>query len=137
LSESIDIDEKRLDDLQKILLQLSKLSISSGNMDDILDINHETFLDLLEKEEGINKKEKLYLAFSLGKLLQTFATEMGEKIFHLEEDHDERIKSIGKKFACEVTKSLTLSKIDNLKLNLREKLKANFWAGFYNSKFYG
>lgn len=138
LSKSIDIDEKRLDDLQKILLQLSKLSISSGNLDDILGINHETFLDFLEKEEGINKKEKLYLAFSLGKLLQVFATEMNEKISLLEEDHDERIKSVGKKFSCEMTKSMTLSKIDNLKgLNLREKLKACFWAGIHNERFYG
>lgn len=138
LSESLGIDENRSNDLQKILLKLSKLSISSGSMDDITDIDHEMYSDLLEKEEGINNKEKLYLSFSLGKLLQMFATEMGEKISHLEEDHDERIKSIGKRFSCEMTKSMTLSKIDNLKgLNLREKLKSCLWAGVHNEKFYG
>lgn len=138
LRESLGIDENRFNDLQKILLQLSKLSISSGNLDDILEINHKTFLDLLEKEEGINNKERLYMAFSLGKLLQSFATEMNEKISRLEEDRDERIKSIGKRYACEITKSLTLSKIDNLGgLNLREKLKSSFWAGVHNERFYG
>lgn len=138
LRESLGVDENRFNELQKILLKLSKLSTSSGNLDDILYINHETFLDLLEKEEGINNKERLYLAFGLGKLLQAFATEMSEKISHLEEDHDERIKSIGKRHACEITKSLTLSKIDNLEgLNLREKLKSSLWAGVHNEKFYG
>lgn len=138
LNESLGIDENRFEELQQILLKLSKLSTSSENLDDILDIKHETFLDLLEKEEGINNRERLYLAFSLGKLLQTFATEMGEKISHLEEDRDERIKSIGKRFSCETTKSLTLSKINNLGgLNLREKLKACFWAGIHNERFYG
>lgn len=138
LNESLGIDENRFNELQKILLELSKLSTSSGSLDDILDINHETFLDLLEKEEGINNKEKLYLAFSIGKLIQEFAIEMGEKISHLEEDRDERIKSIGKRFSCEITKSLTLSKIDNLGgLNIREKLKATLWAGVHNERFYG
>ncbi len=140
-NKSLGIDENRFNELKKILLQLSELSISSGNLDDILDIldiNHETFLDLLEKEEGTNKKEKLYLAFSIGKLMQEFVTEIGEKISHLEEDHDERIKSIGKRHACEITKSLTLSKIDNLRgLNLREKLKSCLWAGVHNERFYG
>jgi hypothetical protein len=137
-NESLGIDENRFNELQKILLQLSKLSTSSGNLDDILGISHETFLDLLEKDEGTNKKEKLYLAFSIGKLIQAFATEMGEKISHLEGDHDERIKSIGKRFSCEITKSLTLSKIDNLGgLSLREKLKSALWAGVHNEKFYG
>lgn len=138
LNESLGIDENRLNELQKILLQLSKLSIGSGSMDDITDIDHEMYLDLLEKEEEINVKERLYLAFSLGKLIQEFATEMGEKIPHLEEDRDERIKSIGKRFSCEITKSLTLSKINNLGgLNLREKLKSSLWAGIHNEKFYG
>lgn len=138
LNESLGIDENRFNELQKILLQLSKLSIGSGSMDDITDIDHEMYLDLLEKEEEINVKERLYLAFSLGKLIQEFATEMGEKIPHLEEDRDERIKSIGKRFSCEITKSLTLSKINNLGgLNLREKLKSSLWAGIHNEKFYG
>jgi len=138
LNESLSIDENRFEELRQILLKLSKLSTSTGNLDDILDIKHETFLDLLEKEEGINNdKERLYLAFSTGKLLQTFATEMNEKISHLEEDRDERIKSIGKRFSCEMTKSLILSKINNLGgLNLREKLKASLWAGVHNERFY-
>ncbi len=136
LSESLGIDENRLNDLQKILLKLYKLSIGSGSMDDITDINHEMYLALLEKEEGISHKERLYLAFIGGRVLQQLVTEFKEKLPSLEEDRDERIKSIGKRYACEVNKSLTLSKIDNLKLNLREKLKANFWAGIHNQRFY-
>lgn len=138
LNESLGIDEDRLNELQKILLKLSKLSIGSGSMDDITDINHEMYLDLLEKEEGISHRERLYLAFSEGSILQQLVTEFNEKFPSLEEDIDERIKSIGKRYACEISKSLTLSKIDNLGgLNLREKLKSSFWAGVYNERFYG
>jgi len=138
LNESLGIDEDRLNELQKILLKLSKLSIGSGSMDDITDIDHEMYLDLLEKEEGISHRERLYLAFSEGSILQQLVTEFNEKFPSLEEDIDERIKSIGKRYACEISKSLTLSKIDNLGgLNLREKLKSSFWAGVYNNRFYG
>ena len=138
LNESLGIDEDRLNELHKILLQLSKLSIGSGSMDDIMEISHETYIDLLEKDEGINKKERLYLAYSLGNILQECTTQFNEKIHSMEEDRDERIKSIGKRFSCEITKSLTLSKIDNLGgLGLREKLKSSLWAGVYNNRFYG
>lgn len=140
LNESLGIDENRFNELQEILLELIELS-GNSELDDskeILELDHETFLDLLEKEEGINNKERLYLAFSLGKMMQAFATETGEKIFSLEEDRDERIKSIGKRYSCEITKSLTLSKINNLGgLDIKEKLKATFWAGVHNERFYG
>jgi hypothetical protein len=138
LCETLGINDDRFEELRQILLKLSKLSISSGSMDDIMEINHEKYIDLLEKEEGISHREMLYLSFSEGGILQQCATQFNENFPSLEEDHDERIKSIGKRHACEISKSLTLSKIDNLKgLNLREKLKANFWAGVYNCRFYG
>lgn len=137
LCETLGINDDRFEELRLKLLKLSKLSIGSGSMDDITDIDHEMYLDLLEKEEGISHRERLYLAFSGGSILQQLATEFNEKFPSIEEDHDERIKSIGKRHACEIGKALTLSKIDNLKLNLREKLKANFWAGIHNERFYG
>lgn len=140
LSESLGIDENRLDELQKIFLKLNGKSTSSGEFNgpkSILGIDHEAFLDFLEKEEGISNKERLYMAFGLGGMMQEFAAEMNQKCLCLDKDRDERIKSIGKMYACEITKSLTLSKIDNLKdLDLKEKLIAVFWAGLYNSKFY-
>lgn len=140
LSESLGFYENRFNELQKILLDLARKSTNSGELNniEILGINHETFLDLLEKEEKVDDREKLYIAFSIGMILQGFATEMDEKISSLEDDRDERIKSIGKRHACETTKSLTLSKINNLGgLNFREKLKAIFWAGVHNERFYG
>ena len=138
LCESLGISDDRFEELRQRLLKLSKLSINSGSMNDIMKINHNIYLDLLEKEEGINKKERLYLAFSEGCILQQCTTEFNEKISSVEEDRDERIKGIGKRHACEISKSLTLSKIDNLTgLNLREKLKSLFWAGVYNNRFYG
>lgn len=138
LCETLEIDDNRFEELRQILLKLSKLSIGTGSMDDITDIDHEMYLDLLEKEEGISHRERLYLAFSGGSILQQLATEFNEKFPSLEEDRYERIKSIGKRYACEISKSLTLSKIDNLGgLNLREKLKSSFWAGVYNNRFYG
>jgi hypothetical protein len=144
LCESLGISDDRFEELRQILLKLSKLSIHSGSMNDIMEIDHEKYIDLLEKEKeegdegekGISHRERLYLAFSLGGILQQLATQFNEKFSSLENDRDERIKSIGKRYACEVMKSITLSKIDNLKLNLREKLKANFWAGWNNQKFY-
>jgi hypothetical protein len=137
LCESLGIDDDRFEELRQILLKLTKLSIHSESMDDIMDIDHNMLLDLLEKEENISHKERLYMAFSAGSILQQCVTVFDEKFPSLEEDRDERIKSIGKRYACEISKTLTLSKIDNLKLNLRDKLKGNFWAGIYNIRFYG
>ncbi len=141
LHKSLNIDESRADKLHKILVKLSGKSISAGKLagaKEIDDMNHEVFLDLLEKEKEISSREKLYLAFSQGAIMQMFSVRLNEKFFHLEEDNDERIKSIGKRHACEIRKSDTIFKIENLGgLNLREKLKATFWAGVYNERFYG
>jgi hypothetical protein len=136
LCETLGITDDRFEELRQILLKLTKLSISSGNINNIMTIDHNIYLDLLEKEEEISHREMLYLALGEGSILQQCATQFNEKLSSLEEDRDERIKSIGKRYACEISKSLTLSKIDNLKLNLRDKLKANFWAGIYNCRFY-
>jgi hypothetical protein len=139
--KSLGINDSRYDYLQEILIRLSGRSTSAGKLaeaKEIDDMNHEVFLDLLEKEEGMDDTEMLYLAFSQGVLMQKFSSQLNEKFFHLEEDNDERLKSIGKRHSCEVRKSSTIFKIENLSgLNLREKLKATFWAGNYNEKFYG
>lgn len=139
--KSLGIDDNRYDDLQEILIRLSGKSISAGKLTgakEIDDMNHETFLDLLEKEKGMDNIERLYLAFSQGALMQKYSAELNERFFHLEEDNDERLKSIGKRHSCEVRKSSTIFKIENLNgLSLGEKLKATFWAGNYNEKFYG
>jgi hypothetical protein len=139
--KSLGIDDSRYDYLQEILIRLSGKSTSAGKLagaEEIDDMDHEKFLDLLEKEKGLDSTEMLYLAFSQGALMQKFSAMINEQFFHLEEDNDERLKSIGKRHSCEVRKSDTIFKIENLNgLNLREKLKSTFWAGNYNEKFYG
>ncbi len=139
--KSLGIADSRCDYLQEMLIRLFGKSISAGKLasaKEIDDMNHEVFLDLLEKEKEMDEIEKLYLAFSQGVLMQKFSVEFNERFFHLEEDNDERIKSIGKRHSCEIRKSSTIFKIENLNgLNLREKLKSAFWAGNYNEKFYG
>lgn len=136
----LNISEKRLDKLHKVLTELSGKSISAGELagaKEINDMDHEIFLDLLEKEKGLTNREKLYLAFNQGAIMENISSELNEKFFHLEEDNDERIKSIGKRHACEIRKSDTIAKINNLGgLNMREKLKACFWAGIHNQRFY-
>jgi len=141
LANALNISEKRLDKLHKILIELSGKSTSVGELDkaeEINDMDHEIFLDLLEKEEGLTNREKLYLAFNQGSIMENISMELNEKFFHLEQDNDERIKSIGRRHACEIRKSDTIIKIDRLGgLNLREKLKACLWAGIHNQRFYG
>ena len=140
LDESLGINEKRADKLQKLLIKFSGKSTSAGKLagaKEINDMNHETLIGLLEKEKGVSNREKLYLAFNQGMIMEKISVELNEKFFHLEQDNDERIKSIGKKYATEIRKSDTIIKIDNLKeLNLREKLKSALWAGIYNARFY-
>jgi hypothetical protein len=78
------------------------------------------------------------LAFNQGALMQKFSAQSNGRFLRLEEDNDERLKNIGKRHSCEIRKSSTIFKIENLNgLNSREKLKACFWAGNYNEKFYG
>lgn len=141
LHKYLNIDESRANKLHKILIKLFGKSTSAGKLAgavEIDDMNHEIFIDLLEKEKEIDNIERLYLAFSQGAIMQRFSVELNEKFFRLEEDNDERIKSIGKQYACEIRKSDTIFKIENLGgLSLREKLKCVFWAGVYNERFYG
>lgn len=139
--ESLGISESRADELQTILITNIDNSIGRkklSGVEELNDMNHEVFLDLLEKEENVSITEKLYLSFSQGVIMEKFSTMMKEKFFHLDEDKDERIKNIGKAHSCELRKSDTIYKIENLEgMNIREKMKACLWAGIYNERFYG
>jgi len=139
--ESLGISESRADELQIILIKIIGKSIGAGKLagaKEVDDMNHEIFLNILEKEENVSITEKLYLSFSQGVIMQKFSAMTNDKFFHLEEDNDDRLKNVGKLHSCELRKSDTIYKIENLEeLNLREKMKACLWAGVYNERFYG
>lgn len=112
---------------------VEKLSMA----EEISNMNHDIFLSLLEEDKGTNNIEKLYVAFNQGMILQEFADRYDEKFEYLENDSNEKLKQIGKKYACEIRKSDTIEKIEHLdSISLKEKLKACFWSGYYNREFY-
>ena len=139
--EYLGIDKNRLVELQKIMVELSGKSTNAGKLaeaKEIDDMDHEVFLNLLEKEKGISNREKLFLSFSQGIIMEKYSMELDEKFLRLEQDNDERIKSIGKRYSTEIRKSDTIIKIDHLgKLSFGEKMKACLWSGIYNARFYG
>lgn len=139
--ESLGISESRADELQIILIKIIDKSICEGKLTgvkDVDDLDHDIFLDLLEKEEGVSITEKLYLSFSQGVIMQKFSVMTNDKFFHLEKDNDEILKKVGKEHSCELRKSDTIYKIENLEIfSLRDKMKACLWAGIYNERFYG
>jgi hypothetical protein len=105
--------------------------------EDVSNMDHDLFLSLLEKDKGTNATEKLFVAFHQGMIMQKLIFQHNEKFEHLEKDTNERLKQIGKRHACEIRKSDTIIKIDDLEdLSLKEKLKACFWSGYYNQEFY-
>lgn len=138
--ESLQISDKRAKELSKVTIKLYEKAMGKeklAEIEDISSISHETFIDLLEKEVGINNREKLYIAFIQGIIMEDFTMATNDKFSSLEDDKDDKIKSIGKRYACEIRKSDTIIKIDNLKdLNMREKMKACLWAGIHNRRFY-
>ena len=139
--ESLAISESRADELQIILMKIIDKSIDERKptgVKEVDDMDHNIFLDLLEKEEGVSTTEKLYLSFSQGVIMQKFSVLTDDKFFHLEKDDDEVLKKVGKEHSCELRKSDTIYKIENLKIfSLRDKMKACLWAGVYNERFYG
>ncbi len=139
--ESLGISESRADELQIILIKIIDKSIDEGKLGgakDIDDLDHELFLDLLEKEDGVSITEKLYLSFSQGVIMQKFSVMTNDKFFHLEKDNEDILKKVGKEHSCELRKSDTIYKIENLEIfSLRDKMKACLWAGVYNERFYG
>jgi len=105
--------------------------------EDVSHMDHDIFLNLLEKEKGVDIVEKLFTAFHQGMIMQEFADQFDERFERLENDTNERLKQIGKRHACEIRKSDTIIKIERLdNLSLKEKLKCVFWSGFYNQEFY-
>lgn len=105
--------------------------------EEVSNMDHDLFLHLLEKDKGTSIVEKLFVAFHQGMIMQEFIDQHNERFEHLEKDTNERIKQIGKKYACEIRKSDTIIKIEDLEnFSLNEKLKACFWSGFYNQEFY-
>ncbi len=135
--DALNIDEIRCEELANISIKLFGESINREKLsgEDIWNSDHELFLNLLEKEEGMRDIEKLYLTFNHGRTMQEVSTKFGKKFEHMENDTDDRIKQIGEKYSHEMTKSDTVIKIENLdNLSLREKLKACFWSGVFNQK---
>lgn len=73
LHKYLNIDESRANKLHKILIKLFGKSTSAGKLAgavEIDDMNHEIFIDLLEKEKEIDNIERLYLAFSQGAIMR-------------------------------------------------------------------
>lgn len=136
----LDIDEDRDKELVNLSIKFFGKAVGVEKLSsakDISNMNHDIFLSLLEKDKYTNNIEKLYVAFNQGMIMQEFADKYGERFEHIESDTNERIKQIGKRYACEIRKSDTIIKIEHLdNLSLNDKLKACFWSGYYNQEFY-
>jgi hypothetical protein len=138
--DALDIDKDRDKELIDLSIKFFGKAVGVEKLSsakDISNMNHDIFLSLLEKDKCTNNIEKLYVAFNQGMIMQEFSDKYGEVFEYIESDTNERIKQIGKRYACEIRKSDTIIKIDHLdNLSLSEKLKACFWSGYYNQEFY-
>lgn len=138
--DALGIDEDREGELIDLSIKFFGKAVGVEKLseaEEVSNMDHDLFLSLLEKEKGTNITEKLFVAFHQGMIMQEFIDQHGERFEHLENDTNERLKQIGKRHACEIRKSDTILKIEDLdNLSLKEKLKACFWSGFYNQEFY-
>lgn len=138
--EALGISRDREQELVCLSIKFFGKAVGVAKLSDAKDVSnmdHDIFLSLLARDIGTNVTEKLFVAFHQGMIMQEFISQYDERFEHLENDTNDKLKQIGKRHACEIRKSDTIVKIENLEnLSLDEKLKACFWSGYYNQEFY-